>query len=324
MISVEAVKKRFGPITAVDGLTFEVHRGEVVGFLGPNGAGKTTTMKMLAGTLQPDEGLVRFDGKLISNDLTGAKRRVGFLPEANPLYDDMIVCEYLAYVSELHGLSGRKMRSGLSQAIDETAIETVFYRPIGELSKGFRQRVGIAAAILHSPEILVLDEPTEGLDPNQRVDIRRLVVELGRERTVLLSTHVMQEVEATCSRLLILNRGRLVAEGSVQDLLAQQAGAVRYVTELEGDGVLAALAALPGVRSHRSEEVSGRLRVYLEASDGEELRPGIFALAKEKSWTLWELHRERVSLEQVFRDLTREDGNGEPSRSQDSPTEVVE
>ena len=317
MINVESVRKWFGPIVAVDGLSFEVHRGEVVGFLGPNGAGKTTTMKMLAGTLQPDEGVVRFEGKPIADDLTGAKRRVGYLPEANPLYDDMIVSEYLSYVAELHGLSGAKMRSGTADTVDETAISEVFYRPIGELSKGYRQRVGMAAAILHGPEILVLDEPTEGLDPNQRVDIRRLVVELGRERTVLLSTHVMQEVEATCSRLLILNNGRLAAEGSVQDLLAQRTGAVRYVAEIEGEGVEEALVSLPGVRSHRTEEVDGRVRVHLEASDNEELRPLIFVLAKDRDWTLWELHRERVSLEQVFRDLTREGGSEEEPEAAD-------
>jgi len=311
MISVDDVKKHFGPIVAVDGLTFEVNRGEVVGFLGPNGAGKTTTMRMLTGTLQPDEGVVRFDGVPISDDLTGAKRRVGYLPEANPLYDDMIVSEYLTYVAELHGLSGPKMRSGTSDAVQETSIEAVFYRPIGELSKGYRQRVGMAAAILHRPEVLVLDEPTEGLDPNQRVDIRRLVVELGRERTILLSTHVMQEVEATCGRLLILNRGRMAAEGSVQDLLARGTGAVQYVVEVEGEGAAAALAVLPGVSEHRSEETEGRVRVHLEGSGEEELRPAIFSLAKERGWTLWELHRERVSLEQIFQDLTREGENGQ-------------
>ncbi|MDE0393562.1 MAG: ATP-binding cassette domain-containing protein [Gammaproteobacteria bacterium] len=312
MILVEAVRKRFGPVVAVDGLSFEVRRGEVVGLLGPNGAGKTTTMKMLTGTLQPDEGTVQFDGAPISADLTAAKRRVGYLPEANPLYDDMIVSEHLAYVCDLHGLSGPETRSGVADAVEETGIGDVFYRPVGELSKGFRQRVGLAAAILHGPEILVLDEPTEGLDPNQRVDIRRLVVDLGRERTILLSTHVMQEVEATCSRLLILNRGRLAADGSVQDLLARRTGAAQYVVEVEGEGAeaVAALVDLDGVLGHSAEAVDGRVRVTLEVSGEHELRPTIFSLAKERGWTLWELHRERVSLEQVFHDLTQESGEG--------------
>ena len=313
MIFVEAVRKRFGPVVAVDGLSFEVRQGEVVGFLGPNGAGKTTTMKMLTGTLQPDEGTVLFDGAPISADLTAAKRRVGYLPEANPLYDDMIVSEHLAYVCDLHSLSGPETRSGIADAVEETGVEDVFYRPIGELSKGFRQRVGLAAAILHGPEILVLDEPTEGLDPNQRVDIRRLVVDLGRERTILLSTHVMQEVEATCSRLIILNRGRLAAEGSVRDLLARRTGAAQYVVEVEGKGTEAeaALVDLDGVLGHSAEAVDGRVRVSLEVSGEHELRPTIFSLAKERGWTLWELHRERVSLEQVFHDLTQESGERE-------------
>jgi ABC-2 type transport system ATP-binding protein len=247
---------------------------------------------------------VLFDGEPIAEDLTSAKRRVGYLPESNPLYDEMLVSEYLDYVAELRELGGREMRSGLQDAVDETGIHDVFYRPIGELSKGYRQRIGMAAAILHRPEVLILDEPTEGLDPNQRVEIRRLVGDLGRERTVLLSTHVMQEVEATCSRLLILRRGRLVARGSVEDLLASGSGAARYVVEVEGEGATAALAGLDGVSSHHTEAVDGRTRVHLETGGDRELRPVIFELARERGWTLWELHRERVSLEQVFRDLT--------------------
>jgi ABC-2 type transport system ATP-binding protein len=306
MISVEGVTKRYDDLVAVDALTFEVNRGEVVGFLGPNGAGKTTTMRMLTGTLQPDEGEVRFEGVPIGRDLTAAKRRVGYLPEANPLYEEMLVAEYLEYVAELRRLTGAELRSGMSDAVDETDIGDVFYRPVSELSKGFRQRIGLAAAILHRPEVLILDEPTEGLDPNQRVEIRRLVGALGRERTVLLSTHVMQEVEATCSRLIILRRGSLAADGSVQELLARGKGATRYVVEAEGEGVATALADLPGVSAHEALQVDGRTRVSLDAAGDAELRPEIFGLARDRGWTLWELHRERASLEQLFRDLTSE------------------
>lgn len=304
MISVEGVTKRYGELVAVDHLTFQVDRGEVVGFLGPNGAGKSTTMKMLTGTLQPDEGAVLFEGEPITNDLTAAKRRVGYLPEANPLYDEMLVAEYLEYVADLRNLSRADARSGVEDAVEETDISDVFYRPIAELSKGYRQRIGLAAAILHRPEVLILDEPTEGLDPNQRVEIRHLVGALGRERTVLLSTHVMQEVEATCSRLIILRRGALAAEGRVSDLLARGKGAARYVVEAQGDGVADALAALPGVTHHAAEAVDGRTKVSLDASGGGELRPEIFRLAQTRGWTLWELHRERANLEQLFRDLT--------------------
>jgi ABC-2 type transport system ATP-binding protein len=306
MITVESVTKRFGTLTAVERLSFEVDRGEVVGFLGPNGAGKTTTMRMLTGTLEPDEGSVLFDGRPIGLDLREAKKRVGYLPESTPLYEDMYASEYLDYVSELRGMEFSEAKGAISGAVEETGIGEVFYRPIGELSKGYRQRLGLAAAILHRPEILILDEPTEGLDPNQRVEIRRLVAELGKERTVLVCTHVMQEVEATCSRLVILSRGRLVAEGTVQDLLATRSGRVRYVVEAVGVGVSEALAVLPGVSSHQTAAVDGRTRVYLEATTGEELRPRIFSLAQEKGWTLWELHKERASLEDVFRRLTSE------------------
>ncbi len=312
MITVDAVTKRYGDLTAVADLTFEVKRGEVVGFLGPNGAGKTTTMRMLTGTLEPDEGSVLFDGVPIARDLRAAKARVGYLPESNPLYEDMLAAEFLGYVSELRGMDGASARKAIAEAVEETGIGDVFLRPIGELSKGYRQRVGLAGAILHRPEILILDEPTEGLDPNQRVEIRRLVAELGKERTVLLCTHVMQEVEATCSRLVVLRRGKLVAQGSVQDVMASRAGRARYVVEAQGEGIAEGLAALAGVDSHRAEIVDGRTRVHLDAAGGGELRPDIFSLAQEKGWTLWELHRERASLEDVFRQLTSEDEEVKP------------
>ena len=306
MIAVNGVSKNYGSVTAVDDLTFTVDRGEVVGFLGPNGAGKTTTMRMITGTLQPDKGEVLFDGIPITKDLTEAKRRVGYLPEANPLYDEMLVADYLQHVADLRGLSLEDTRMGIGSAVEETALGSVFYRPVGECSKGYRQRIGLAAAILHRPEVLILDEPTEGLDPNQRVEIRRLVANLGRERTVLLSTHVMQEVEATCSRLVILSRGALAAIGSVQDLLANQSGAARYIIEAEGSGITETLSGMSGVSGHTVQEVEGRVRVTLEAITEEDLRPKIFSVARDNNWMLWELHRERASLEQVFRDLTSE------------------
>jgi len=311
MISVQGVTKRYGSIVAVDRASFEVERGEVVGFLGPNGAGKTTTMRMLTGTLQPDEGTIRFDGRPISDDLTGAKARVGYLPEANPLYDDMLVCEFLEYVARLRGMDKAAGRAGIERAVEETGLEEVFFRPISEISKGFRQRTGMAGAILHEPEILVLDEPTEGLDPNQRVEIRKLVNSLGDDRTVILSTHVMQEVEATCDRLLIISKGAITADGTVAELMDAGRGISRYTVEAEGEGVAEALGRLPGVADQATEAVNGRTRVRLETTGDQELRPEIFNLATERGWVLWELHRERATLEQVFRELTMDDG-GEP------------
>ena len=314
MISVEGVTKRFGELVAVRDLDFEVNRGEVVGFLGPNGAGKTTTMRMLTGTMEPDEGRVLYDNVPISQDLTAAKERLGYLPETNPLYEEMLVAEYMEYAAQLRMLTAAQARSAISDAVGETGIGEVFFRPVSELSKGYRQRVGLAAAILHHPEILVLDEPTEGLDPNQRVDIRKLVSELGKERTVLLSTHVLQEVEATCTRLLIINRGSLVASGTVAELLAAGKGTSQYTVEAEGEGVEEALSRLPGVDSHTAERIEGRTRVRLTVAGGDELRPEVFRMANERRWVLWELHRGQASLEQLFRELTADaDEAGEQS-----------
>ena len=318
MISVEGVTKRYGSIVAVDRATFDVDRGEVVGFLGPNGAGKTTTMRMLTGTLQPDEGTIRFDGKPIADNPTAAKARVGYLPEANPLYDDMLVCEFLEFVARLRGLDDAAARAGIGSAVEETGLEEVFFRPINEISKGYRQRTGMAGAILHQPEILVLDEPTEGLDPNQRVEIRKLVSSLGSERTVILSTHVMQEVEATCDRLLIISRGAITADGTVAELMDAGTGISRYTVEAAGHGVEEALRALPGVADHTAEPVNGRLRVHLETTGDHELRPEIFRLATKHGWVLWELRRERASLEQLFRELTMDAPEDETHAADDN------
>jgi ABC-2 type transport system ATP-binding protein len=305
MIAVDGVTKRYGPLVAVDDLTFEVGRGEVVGFLGPNGAGKTTTMRMLAGTLQPDQGEVRLDGRPISGDLIGAKRRVGYLPESNALYHEMLVCEYLDFAAELQAIPRAERKRALADAIRETGIGEVYYRPISQLSKGYRQRTGLAAAILHRPEVLILDEPTEGLDPNQRVEIRRLIRELGRDRTVLLSTHVLGEVETTCDRLLIISRGRLVADGGVADLLDARDAGGKYTVEAEGDGVEETLSSLSEVTGHRSEVLGARrVRVQLTVRGSKDLRPRISKLVAERGWTLYELHRERASLEDLFRELT--------------------
>src|SRR5256885_14406029 len=211
LLSLEGVTKRFDGPAAVEAVSFTVGRGQVVGFLGPNGAGKSTTMRMITQYFEPDAGTILLDGMSLADAGREAKRRIGFLPENNPLYSEMLASEYLDFVARLRELTGIDARRAIDASVAATAIESVFNRPIGELSKGFKQRVGLAAAILHRPDLLVLDEPTEGLDPNQRVEIRRLIGDLGRERTVVLSTHVLPEVQFTCSRLLIINRGKIVA-----------------------------------------------------------------------------------------------------------------
>src|SRR5215213_10604703 len=246
LLALDGVSKRFGGITAVDQVSFQVDRGQVVGFLGPNGAGKSTTMRMITQFIEPDTGSIKLDGVPLDDAGRDAKRRLGYLPENNPLYTEMLVSEYLDFVGRLRELPAAERRSAMDEAVAGTGLEPVFHRPIGELSKGFRQRVGLAAAILHRPDLLILDEPTEGLDPNQRVEIRRLIGHLGRDRTVLLSTHVLSEVEHTCSRLLIINRGKLAADGPVSDLINRARGAATVTLEAAGTGIADAVGSMPG------------------------------------------------------------------------------
>ena len=306
-IRVKGVTKRFGQHVAVDNLSFDVMRGEIVGFLGPNGSGKTTTMRMLTSFYTPDMGNVTINGVDTQDDDLITRGAIGYLPENNPLYEDMLVSEYLAFVAELRGLGGAERKRNMDLTVEETGIQEVFYRPIHELSKGYHQRVGLAQAILHRPSVLVLDEPTEGLDPNQRITIRDLIRHLGGERTVLLSTHVMQEVENTCERVLVISRGKLVANSPVQDLL-QQALELRTVhLEVEGDNVEAGLARVEGITSVESQGVeAGRKSYRLSVAADADPRGDIFGMAKSRGWTLWELHEERPRLEDVFHHLTAE------------------
>jgi ABC-2 type transport system ATP-binding protein len=307
-LSVEAVSKRFAGVTAVDQVSFAVDRGQVVGFLGPNGAGKSTTMRMITQYYEPDTGDIKLDGVSLADAAREAKRRIGYLPENNPLYGDMLVSDYLAFIADLRDLSAGGRRGALDEAVSATGIETVYYRPIGELSKGFRQRVGLAQAILHRPDLLILDEPTEGLDPNQRVEIRRMIGALGKDRTVILSTHVLPEVQHTCSRLLIISRGKIVADGPVERLIRQAEGAVEIAVEAAGTGVAEALGRLPGVRqvTPAGPATDGRVAVTLTADGSSDLRPEIFGLAKARGWTLYELHQAAASLEDLFHQLTSE------------------
>ena len=312
-LSVDGISKRFGGVTAVDQVSFAVDRGQVVGFLGPNGAGKSTTMRMITQFYEPDAGTISLDGVPLADSGRAAKRRIGYLAENNPLYEDMLVHDYLAFIADLRELAGPPRGQAMDAAVAATGIESVYYRPIAELSKGFRQRVGLAQAILHRPDLLVLDEPTEGLDPNQRVEIRRLIGALGKDRTVILSTHVLSEVQQTCSRLLIISRGKIVADGPVDQLIAKAAGAgagagaIEIAVEAAGAGVAEALGRLSGVRrvTPAPVAVDGRVAVTLTADGSRDLRPEIFALAQSRGWTLYELHRQAGTLEDLFQQLTQ-------------------
>jgi len=306
LLKLTNVSKSFGPVTAVDGVSFAVDRGQVIGFLGPNGAGKSTTMRMINQFFEPDEGLIEFDGQSLPGDPLEAKRRIGYLPENNPLYLDMPVAEYLVFIAALRRLDGRDRQQAIDRAVSATALEQVFYRPIGDLSKGYRQRVGLAQAILSQPDLLVLDEPTEGLDPNQRLEIRHLIESLGRDRTVILSTHVLSEVQQTCTRLLVINRGKIVADGGVEELMAQASGGVEIQVEAAGQGIAEAVEQLEGAQrvTEVADQGNGRVALAVMAGGSRDLRPDIFRLAQDRGWTLYELHQRARSLESVFQELT--------------------
>jgi len=314
-LTLDRVSKHFGDVTAVDTVSFGIDRGEVVGFLGPNGAGKSTTMRMITQYLEPDQGTIRLDGIAVDDSPRESKRRIGYLPENNPLYGDMLVADYLAFIADLRELAEHTRARDLDSAVHATGIESVYYRPIWTLSKGYRQRVGLAQAILHRPDLLVLDEPTEGLDPNQRVEIRHLIGELGKDRTVLLSTHILPEVQQTCSRLLIINRGRIAADGPVDQLARQAEGLTQVQVEIRGDNAALQLARLPGVRSVEPTRapVNGRVVLRLTVDRDRDVRPEIFELAKASGWTLYELHQETASLEELFRQLTNPSESSEPA-----------
>jgi len=306
LLMLDGVTKRFGRVAAVDHVGFTIDRGQVVGFLGPNGAGKSTTMRMITQYLEPDEGEIQLNGVPLTDAGRNGKRAIGYLPENNPLYTEMLVSEYLDFIVRLREIPVAERKAALDAAVTGTGIENVYYRPIGELSKGYRQRVGLAQAIVHRPDLLVLDEPTEGLDPNQRVEIRKLITELGRDHTVILSTHVLSEVQHTCTRLLIINNGAIAADGSVDQLIAQAAGLVQISVEVDGAGVAEALEALEGVKqvdAHGTK--TGRIAATVTADAAADIRPAVFRLAHSKGWTLYELHQEAASLEHLFRQLTQ-------------------
>lgn len=311
LLTLEGVSKRFDGVTAVADASFAVDRGEVVGFLGPNGAGKSTTMRLITQFLEPDAGDIRLDGVPLAEAGLEAKRRIGYLPENNPLYGDMLVAEHLDFAARLRDLEGAAKADAMDEAVAHTGIGDVFYRPIGELSKGYRQRVGLAQAILHRPDLLVLDEPTEGLDPNQRVEIRRLIERLGRDRTVILSTHVLPEVQHTCSRLLVIHHGRLVADGPVEQLTAEAAGGIQVAVEIAGEAAADALRGIEGVLGVDGPHPRGdRVALTLSVGTGRDIRPDVFTLAKERGWVLYELHQTSGGLEALFRQLTGGEGGG--------------
>lgn len=312
-ISVTNLTKTFGDVKAVDGISFTIPSGQVLGFLGPNGAGKTTTMRMITSYLPPSDGTVEIEGLNVSDNEIEVRKLIGYLPELNPLYADMNVIDYLAYAGSLQGIPKKKISSRIREMVGVCGLSEVKHMDIGQLSKGFRQRVGLAQAMIHDPRILILDEPTSGLDPNQIVEIRTLIKALGKEKTLILSTHILTEVQATCDRVLIINRGKLVADGSPAELQGSFQGKERLVVEVKStdeislsdlQAVLGALPSVHGVSPAPNRE--SKLSVIVETEKGHDVREQVYQTCVQKGWVLMELHREQTSLEDVFRQLTTE------------------
>lgn len=306
MITLKNVSKYFGRMKAVNDISFSVDSGEVVGFLGPNGAGKTTTLRMMTGFLAPDRGTITIDGIDIEKDPVSVQKRIGYLPENNPLYRGMLVSEFLDLAARLHHIPASERSAALDFVVHAVGIEHMYYRSIGELSKGYRQRTGIAAALIHRPDIIIMDEPTEGLDPNQRGEIRGLITDLAKKHTVIMSTHVMQEASAVCGRMIIINKGAIVADGTARELSANATTGRIISLDIEGEGIESELNKLIGAEHIRVKQKDARRFCATLSLDRErEVRPDISRLAWQKRWILWDVHEEEKKLEDIFQTLTK-------------------
>jgi len=319
MIDIDNLKKAYGATLAVRGVTFSIPKGQVVGFLGPNGAGKSTTMKVLTGFIEPTSGTVSVKGINVVDNAVEARRHIGYLPENNPLYEDMMVEDYLAYVAHMRDVPKEKQAKAIASAVARCGLGDKRGKDIGELSKGYRQRVGLAQAIIHDPEILILDEPTTGLDPNQVIEIRSLIRELGAEKTILMSTHILPEVQHTCSRAIIIADGQIKADGAPESLT--QAGNVTDVTLRKRDGAASTddiarlLRALPGISEVTSKSATEKNAVSftLQSKGDADLREALFDVAVENKLVLLSLSRQAVSLEETFRKLTVSESTSKPA-----------
>jgi len=307
MIKVENIDKIYGRFKAVDNVSFHIGKGEIVGLLGPNGAGKTTIMKILTGYHYPTHGTAILNGYSIYDDLLKVKESTGYLPEMAPLYDDLTVIEYLDFMADIRKVPKSRKKAEIDRVIQECGLSPVVYRSIGKLSKGYRQRTGLAQAIIHSPDILILDEPTTGLDPNQIIEIRKLISDIGREKTVILSTHILQEVEAVCNRVLILNHGKIVAEGSPDQIRNQVQKDDRFTIEVAGTVDAQSIKALEPVSEILSTEaVDGKTIIKISAQKGTDAGALIFDWAVKNGYRLSALVPEQTSLEDIFRKLTNQ------------------
>lgn len=306
-IVIDNLTKNYGLQKAVNDISFQVKTGEVIGFLGPNGAGKSTTMRMITGYLGISSGDILVGGKSVKDESDATKRYIGYLPENNPLYLEMPVIDYLKFCAELQGVSPKNIPARVRKMIAVCGLNVEKHKKIGELSKGYRQRVGLAQAMIHDPEILILDEPTTGLDPNQIIEIRKLIRSLGKEKTVILSTHILPEVEATCDRILIINKGKIVADGTSDMLRKQSQGQEILQVKIEGEAsqeaVIGALKSLPSV-THAEVSKNHPSLIELQSRSGEGSARAVFELCVEKKWVITQMTPIETKLEDIFRNLT--------------------
>jgi len=320
MILVEGLTKMFGPKTAVDGVSFRVERGEVLGFLGPNGAGKSTTMRMITGYLPPTAGRAAVSGFDVAEQPIEAKRRIGYLPESAPSYSEMTVLGFLGFAAEMRGMRGAAKRSAVQRVVDTCFLESVIHQRIDTLSKGFRHRTCLAQALIHDPEVLIMDEPTDGLDPNQKHEVRTLIRRMGQSKAIIFSTHILEEVEAACTRAIIIDRGVIVANGTPEELKARSERAGAVLMTLRGPTAATVIETLERLAHvHRTEIVgSERERVVVRAYPDRSRTNGAFAAqvadaALKEGWAVEELHTEEGRLDDVFRSLTRPDTARSPA-----------
>jgi ABC-2 type transport system ATP-binding protein len=310
VIEVQHLTKRYGPITAVDDVSFRVERGEILGFLGPNGAGKTTTMRVLTGYIPPTDGKAIVAGFDVFDQPIDAKRRTGYLPETPPLYPDMTVRDYLSFVARIKGVPRHERKTRVQQAMERTRVADMAERHCAKLSKGYRQRVGLAQALLHNPDVLILDEPTAGLDPKQIIETRQLIKELGGDHTIILSTHILPEVSQTCNRVVIINKGKVVAVDTPDNLTARLRGSETMYVQVDADGadVQSALASVPGVTGVAVVDGRGTTTGYeISSATGRDVRRQLASTIVTRGWGLLELRPLRMSLEEIFLSLTTEE-----------------
>lgn len=309
MIRVENLTKDYGDVRAVNSISFDVKDGEILGFLGPNGAGKSTTLKIITSYLSPTSGNVWVNDISVLDHSLEIRKQVGYLPEINPLYVDMTVYNFLQFIASIRQMNMKAFQARLREVIELCGLKGVVHKMIGELSKGYRQRVGLAQAIFHDPRIIILDEPTSGLDPNQIVEIRELIKNLGRRKTLIFSSHILQEVQATADRMVIINKGRIVANGTTSELMSGFKGKTILSMELANateDSIRNMALSIPGIEITHVDAVSVPRTVRLEYSNSLDPRTDIFAYAVASRWTILEMSRQKVSLEDVFRVLTTE------------------